>query len=513
MRLVLGVPEHHVSRRVLAPVLEAATRLNEDMIRAGEVPTIDEALKKGLFKWKPEPPGEERVDNAETVLARGWGDCDDLAPWAAASDRATGKDPGATADLYKSGEHRWHAIQKRSDGSVRDPSLEAGMRKHEGIFAPTVALAASPTEVSGGARRPTVSLRPVRVKHCVGWQARADMPMSDTDSALVALHYAPTAANAAIGAVAGAARLAHVCGTMVEPDTWEPLDAIAGCLAGLDVKDVRSMCGAEATDRALEWCRRAHEVVGKQLFFLPTSESVGFDLFNPSTYHEVVDNPGKVVSEAAKNLSHPDQLVRNAAHSLQPIVDGAKALASNAVGIISLIPGIGTGVAAALSAGLAVLEGGSPLDIAIRTAYGALPIPPGVRMATDVVLNAVLGLVDAGGNVGAAGLAALRNGILSKVPDFARGLAGSAFDTLAHLVVQAVSSKPTTAATSKVLTAPQIRGAQHAHQAGKPLPSHLTPIAPKAKTQLAVHLALAASPLYAGAPKTLEIVPPSGVLF
>jgi hypothetical protein len=60
---------------------------------------------------------------------------------------------------------------------------------------------------------------------------------------------------------------------------------------------------------------------------------------------------------------------------------------------VSLVPGVGTGISAAISAGLAVLEGGGPLEIAIRTAYGALPIPPGIRQVTDTVLDTVLNLV------------------------------------------------------------------------------------------------------------------------
>jgi len=42
----------------------------------------------------------------------------------------------------------------------------------------------------------------------------------------------------------------------------------------------------------------------------------------------------------------------------------------------------GTGISAAIGAGLAALEGGSPLEIAIRTAYGATPIPPGIGQLT-----------------------------------------------------------------------------------------------------------------------------------
>jgi hypothetical protein len=66
---------------------------------------------------------------------------------------------------------------------------------------------------------------------------------------------------------------------------------------------------------------------------------------------------------------------------------------SMAQSVISLIPGIGTGISAAISAGLAVLSGGSPLEIALKTAYGAIPIPPGIRQITDMVLDSVLALV------------------------------------------------------------------------------------------------------------------------
>jgi hypothetical protein len=70
----------------------------------------------------------------------------------------------------------------------------------------------------------------------------------------------------------------------------------------------------------------------------------------------------------------------------------AKQQLSMAQGVISLIPGVGTGISAAISAGLAVLEGGGPLEVAIRTAYGALPIPPGIREVTDTVLDTILNL-------------------------------------------------------------------------------------------------------------------------
>ena len=104
---------------------------------------------------------------------------------------------------------------------------------------------------------------------------------------------------------------------------------------------------------------------------------------------------------------------------------------SMAQGVISLIPGVGTGVSAALSAGLAALEGGSPLEIAIRTAYGAIPIPPGLRNLTDIVLDAILALIASPGNLSDAAVHMARD----RVP---AGLPREVFDTLVQLVVKRV---------------------------------------------------------------------------
>ena len=104
-----------------------------------------------------------------------------------------------------------------------------------------------------------------------------------------------------------------------------------------------------------------------------------------------------------------------------------------AQGIVSLVPGIGSGIGAAIGTGLAVLDGGGPLDIALHAAYGAIPIPPGLRDVTDGVLEAVLKLAHHG-NVTDAALAAARNA----VPE---GLPRHVFDTLAHLVIKKVPIK------------------------------------------------------------------------
>jgi hypothetical protein len=98
-------------------------------------------------------------------------------------------------------------------------------------------------------------------------------------------------------------------------------------------------------------------------------------------------------------------------------------------GVISLFPGIGTGISAALSMGMAVLDGGGPLEIAIKTAYGAIPIPPGIRTITDAVLDGVLALAQKGAALTDAVIAAARDAVPSGMPR-------DVFDTLANLVVK-----------------------------------------------------------------------------
>jgi hypothetical protein len=97
-------------------------------------------------------------------------------------------------------------------------------------------------------------------------------------------------------------------------------------------------------------------------------------------------------------------------------------------GVISLVPGIGSGVSAAIGTAEALLNGGKPLEVALRTAYGLLPIPPGIRQVTDTVLDAVISLAN-GGDVTDAALAVARDRIPSGVPR-------DVFDTLVQIIAK-----------------------------------------------------------------------------
>lgn len=227
MRINVAVPEAHVTAPVLDAALESVTRLNEAMLEKGEVPTFDKALQYGV-KWTPEPPGQEHFDHAKTVMQRKWGDCDDLAPWHAASLRHTGHDPGAQAVAKRSGPDRWHAVVQRSDGSIDDPSKRAGMGQHRGVIGAALPLMwPLPRGGIHGAYivRPQIAMRPVRG----AFQARADLPWywrehleddkpTPTDYAMTALHTAPVAATALTGAIDGVIELAECAGFSTEQD-------------------------------------------------------------------------------------------------------------------------------------------------------------------------------------------------------------------------------------------------------------------------------------------------------
>ncbi len=102
---------------------------------------------------------------------------------------------------------------------------------------------------------------------------------------------------------------------------------------------------------------------------------------------------------------------------------------SSVEGLISLVPGIGTGISSALAMAVALLEGGSPLNIAIHAAYGAIPIPPGIRNITDTVLDTVLAFLAHPESLSDA----LLQGARDRIP---KGLPQDVFDTLVRIVVK-----------------------------------------------------------------------------
>jgi len=82
-------------------------------------------------RYQMEPDnGIEEFADIPTVWSRGWGDCDDLAPWVVAWRRFHGERAGLRITWRKtrSGRKVFHVLVRRADGSLEDPSKILGMK-------------------------------------------------------------------------------------------------------------------------------------------------------------------------------------------------------------------------------------------------------------------------------------------------------------------------------------------------------------------------------------------------
>jgi hypothetical protein len=259
MRINVAVPEDRISAPILNAALEGVTRLDEELIRSGAAPPFRQAV--GRVQWKPEPPGQEHFDHAGLVMRRRWGDCDDLGPWHAASLRVTGEDPDAHAVVRRSGPKRWHVVVRRSDGSIDDPSIEAGMPgpgRKVGINGAWQPPMFQRSLVSGVyIPTPQLALRPIPDRHGrpESWQARADLPWhwqpgkSASDVAMVSLHRTPVSDQALVGCVTGAIKLGE-CSGYADEDHLDRLAAIRDMVDGATWEEVADEYGPQHADAA-----------------------------------------------------------------------------------------------------------------------------------------------------------------------------------------------------------------------------------------------------------------------
>lgn len=263
MRLGIAVPEHLVSAPVLNAALEATTRLDEAMLASGS-PTLADARHR--VRWRPEPPGQEHFDHLGEVLRRGAGDCDDLAPWHAASLRHTGIDPGAEAIVKRSGPKSWHAVVRRSDGSIDDPSKWLGMAPGIAPFVAGVGGILSPLPSVGVVGAYIVAPRLAAMPLDDGrWSARADLPWNfipwrrvpkdgPLDVAMAALHRAPVASQSIAGAADGARALLDSLDDDSEEARYcsDYLDAVTDAHLGADWEDLADEYGDGIADAVEE---------------------------------------------------------------------------------------------------------------------------------------------------------------------------------------------------------------------------------------------------------------------
>lgn len=222
MRIRLAIPDRLVTPEALEAALEATSLANEQAIIRGEVPPLTEAIRKGV-KWKPEPFLDgEHFDLSHQVAARGWGDCDDLAPWLTGELRATGEDPGARSRVYKSGKDRWHVVTETSDGKILDPSKWAGMGKRS---SPSV------VGVVGVTARPFA--RPGEgalccVPHQGHYWSRVDLPFPDAAGHIASHARAATPEESLHRAIAGAI----ACGEEIDSDLCDRARLMGALLLG-----------------------------------------------------------------------------------------------------------------------------------------------------------------------------------------------------------------------------------------------------------------------------------------
>lgn len=335
MRVNIAIPEPNVEKPVLDAALEAVTRLDEQLIREG-APLLKDVVHQ--LRWKPEPPGQEHFDHAGIVLKRGHGDCDDLAPYHAASLRHSGVDPGARAVVKKVGEKRWHAIVERSNGKIEDPSLAAGMPGPKGTRAaaqPSMALLSGVNGYGDFVELPQLAMRPRfgRDSRLLGWEARADLPWQGADVAFASMHGAEEPESAVVGALRGAVGLVRVAG-LVSGDVLGRAQALVDVLEGSEFGDMVGVYGYDETELAFEtigsfWDDLAG-VASKVVSFVPGIGPIASTAIDVT--REVVkkvqagnaENAARVEQAAQKKAAHHAKLAQT--HAL--VAKHAKAKAT-----------------------------------------------------------------------------------------------------------------------------------------------------------------------------------------
>ena len=172
-------------------------------------------------------------------------------------------------------------------------------------------------------------------------------------------------------------------------------------------------------------------------------------------------------AHATRDVAHAVRNVDQVVRDVRPELDFGLSVLQGAT---SIIPGLGTPVAAALGTAQAILDGGGPIDIALRTAYACIPIPPGLREITDPVVDAVIALAS-GKSVTDAAILAIRD----KLP---AGLPQQVFDTLAHVLAKKIPivKKPADVAkhyVTKYTRGPAAANAESAHHIPAAAAAHL----------------------------------------
>lgn len=114
----------------IKPLLEGNVRVNQLFLRTH--PTTPWLYESGVvYKNEPKGQGYEEFALIPTVHERGWGDCDDLAPWRCAELRERAGEHAKIRVQWKkhpNGQKMFHIVVRRANGDIEDPSRVLGMR-------------------------------------------------------------------------------------------------------------------------------------------------------------------------------------------------------------------------------------------------------------------------------------------------------------------------------------------------------------------------------------------------
>jgi len=123
VRIAATVDRGAYRAQSLRALLRVVFSLDVSYLRAH--PEIPRLYASGVRYAREPDPSCEDFATTPVVLARGWGDCDDLAPWRAA-ELVVRDGIAARPELVSVRPGLWHVVVRR-DGGVEDPSRVLGM--------------------------------------------------------------------------------------------------------------------------------------------------------------------------------------------------------------------------------------------------------------------------------------------------------------------------------------------------------------------------------------------------
>ncbi len=132
MRMEIDLGDHPSWRQsklmglALKPILEALTTVNVLFLTTHHVPPLYQSGVR--YQNEPRQWKNEHFDTVPVVLKRGWGDCDDLAPWRCAELRHQGERARIRIQWKRLPEGKlFHIVVRRENGTIEDPSRILGM--------------------------------------------------------------------------------------------------------------------------------------------------------------------------------------------------------------------------------------------------------------------------------------------------------------------------------------------------------------------------------------------------